>query len=134
MHVHTCTCTRVYMYTCTCVQVYTYMHLYLTKETLALNLKGKRQNGRQAKLPTTRHASTSVLCTQNLQTRENTLSTRDDKCVHRERRQKCSHSRDDECVHRERQQTCSPQETTNEFTARNYKRVHRERRRTVFVL
>ena len=39
----------VYMCTCTWVQVYTYVQSCLTQETLAYNLKGKRQNGRHDK-------------------------------------------------------------------------------------
>ena len=52
MHVHTCThtCTLVYTCTSTWVQVYTQVHQYLTKETLASNLKGKRQNVRHAEI------------------------------------------------------------------------------------
>ena len=104
-----------------------------------LNLQGKRQNGRQAKLPTTRHASSSVQCTQHLQysahstckLKKNTSSSRNDERV--------KTARDDERVHHEKRRTCSPRESTNEFhrekrrtcfTARYDERVHHERRRT----
>ena len=122
--------TYLYLY----LSVYVYMHVGAGVHKHAsvpdqrnprFKPKSQRQNGRQAKIPTTRHASTSVQCTQHLQTREN------------ERRRTCSPRettkvfavRDDKRVHRERQRTSSPRESPNVFTAREDERVHCERRR-----
>ena len=108
MHVHTCTRTCTWVYTCTStwVQVYTHVHQYLTKETLASNLKGKRQNVRHAK------TNNNTLCTYSAHNTMHPLTTFQVRVRHK------------------RQRTWSPRETTYLIASRDDVRDRPERRRT----
>ena len=107
MHVHTCTrtCTWVYTRKSTWGQVYTYVYPYLTKETLASNLKGKRQSVRHAQI------INNTLRTYSAHNTMHPLTTFQVRVQH------------------ERQRTWSPRETTYVIASRDNVRDRLERQR-----
>ena len=99
--------------TSTWVQVYTHVHQYLTKETLASNLKGKRQNVRHAEI------INNTLRTYSAHNTMHPLTTFQVQVRHERRRtwspQETTYliaSRDDVQNCPERRRTWSPRETT----------------------
>ena len=133
MHVHTCTRTCTWVYTCTStwVQVYTHVHQYLTKETLASNLKGKRKSVRHAKI------INNTLRTYSAHNTMHPLTTFQVRVRHERQRtwppwetMYVIASRDDVRDRPERRRTWSPRETTYLIASRDDVRDRPERRRT----